>query len=85
MAFQGVHRPDFEAQARVLAAGKTDHGRRQVQAEGVQPEVPQVSCDPPGPAAEVGDKTAARGPHVLGACPFDWTHPYGRRLRIWGK
>jgi hypothetical protein len=34
---QGIHRPDLKAQARMLAAGKIDHGRRQVQAEGVQP------------------------------------------------
>lgn len=63
---QGIHRPDLKAEARMRAAGKIDHGRRQIQAEHVQPKVPQVSCNPPGPASKLSDKPAARSTHILG-------------------
>src|ERR1700733_13376421 len=52
-------RPGYSLRARSIM------GSRKVQAEGVQPEVPEGSRSTSGPAAELSYEPAARSKHVL--------------------
>lgn len=63
---QRVHRTDLEPQARVRLAGKADHHRGQVDAEGVQPQAPQVRREVSGAASQLCDRPGIVRPRELG-------------------
>ncbi|WP_434098836.1 hypothetical protein [Streptomyces xantholiticus] len=53
-------------QFRVCLAGEIDHHRRQVDAEDIQPQVPQVRGDTSSAASQLGDGPGIGGPRELG-------------------
>jgi hypothetical protein len=50
----------------MVLPGHLDHRRRQVDAERVEADLPQVGSEPARTAADVGDRSASVGAHQLG-------------------
>lgn len=60
------HGADLEPQTGVLPPGHVVHHGRQVDAERVQADAPQVGGDPTRTAADIGDRTVPLGAYQLG-------------------
>ena len=60
--------PPSNLRSGYASTGQLDHGRRQVDAERVQAEHPQMRRHVAGAAAEVGDGAGIRGAYEFGEC-----------------